>query len=945
MKAFSLLNATLFPLLFSLVLSPEKPLSQNTGIISGKVVDKGSELVLAYATVFIGGKNIGVTTNKNGEYRLFNIPAGPHLLICSYLGYSSDTLEISVQPGQRYSHTFQLTPVGVEADEVVISAQIKGQQAAINQQLNSNTIVNVISKEKIQELPDQNAAESLGRLPGIAVLRDAGEGTKVVVRGLSPRFNSITVNGVRVPSTDPEDRSVDLTMVSTDALEGIEVFKALTPDKDGDAVGGSINFVVKKAEEDFHGSVRILSGYNDHEKEYGQWRGNFNLSNRFFNNKLGAILTGNYQRVNRSSDLLEAGYVQDGIDNNNQSILAINNLNLADRQEVRYRYGGSLSLDYQLDKGFLLWSSFLGSTDREEVRRRRRYRVGAAYQERDLREREINTLLHTHSLSGEYTLNFLNLQVNWLASYSRTTRETPYSHFARFRELGAFTGDLIEDQGPEFIPAGAKNNLDETYFHDATFNNDDILDENRTAQVDLKLPLDLGPAFNGFIKAGAKIRDKTRTRDLTQVWTAFGGIPAVIRDHGDAFQLDARNRISIYNFIGTFDPGEFLQDRYEFGPTLDQGLLHQFGETYEAYYEVDQQTDLRDYEADETVKAGYIMGEFHFLDKRLMLLPGVRIEETQNAYQSVFGTPLTGGFVSGLRDTTGTRTYTEVLPMVHLRYKFTSWFDIRLAATKSLARPDYFNLVPWQRINHFEGVVEEGSPELLHTDVWNYDAFFSFYNKWGLLTLGGFYKQLTNIDYVRTSRIAEQGPTQGYDYIRPVNATEDAIAYGMEIDLQTNLKFLPKPFNGILISANYSNITAETFYPFFQVGPERSPEPPFRPIVTDTLRDGRVPGQAEHIFNLSLGYEQKGFSGRLSMVYQSESLGTVGRRPEQDGFTDAFQRWDLSIQQKFGKSGLAVIFNLNNITDTPQQTFVAIGFPTREEYFGWTGDLGIKYSF
>ncbi len=930
---------------FLILFLPSHLLGQGSGTLSGKVVDAITGEELAFATVYLEANNRGTTSTVNGDYRLFNIPFGKQVVVCSYLGYEKIQVEIDIQKGGESTHIFRLQPIGVSTEEVIISAQLKGQRAAINQQLNSNTIVNVISKEKIQELPDQNAAESLGRLPGIAVLRDAGEGTKVVVRGLSPRFNSITVNGVRVPSTDPEDRSVDLTMVSTDALEGIEVFKALTPDKDGDAVGGTINFVVKKAAEGFKGSVRLLSGYNNHEQEYGQWRGNFNLSNRFLNNKLGVILTGNYQRVNRSSDLLEAGYVQDGIDNNNRSILSINNLNLADRQEVRYRYGSSLSLDYQLDKGFLLLSSFLGSTDREEVRRRRRYRVGASYQERDLRDREINTLLQTHSLSGEYNLNFLKLQLSWLASFSRTTRETPYSHFARFRELGAFTGDLVENQGPEFIPAGAKNNLDETYFHDATLNFDDILDENLTAQIDLKVPLEAGRSFSGYLKAGAKIRDKSRTRDLTQIWTAFGGIPAVIRDHPGDFQLDARNRISIYNFIGSFDPGEFLQNRYVFGPTLDLNGLNQFAETYREYYEVDQQTDLRDYDAEESIQAGYVMGEFHFFDKRLMLLSGVRIEETENAYSSIFGTPLTGGFVSGLRDTTGNRSYTEILPMLHLRYKFAPWFDIRLAATKSLSRPNFFNLVPWQRINHFEGIVEEGAPELRHTQVWNFDAFFSFYNKFGLFTIGGFYKELTDIDYVRTSRITNQGPTQGYDYVRPVNAVADANAYGLEFDLQTNFKFLPKPFNGILLSANYSFVKAETFYPFFQVGPERSPEPPFRPVVIDTLRAGRVPGQAEHIFNVSLGYEYKGFSGRLSVVYQSESLGTVGRREEQDGFTDSFQRWDLSIQQKLGKTGLALIANMNNISNTPQRTFVAIGFPTREEYFGWTGDLGVKYSF
>lgn len=79
--------------------------------------------------------------------------------------------------------------------EVVVVGKATGQRAAINPQINSNTIVNVISKEKRQELPDQNAAESMGRLAGVSVYRDTGEGQQVSIRGISPRFNAITVNG------------------------------------------------------------------------------------------------------------------------------------------------------------------------------------------------------------------------------------------------------------------------------------------------------------------------------------------------------------------------------------------------------------------------------------------------------------------------------------------------------------------------------------------------------------------------------------------------------------------------------------------------------------------------------------------------------------------------------------------------------------------------------
>ena len=99
--------------------------------------------------------------------------------------------------------------------------------------------------------------------------------------------------------------------------------------------------------------------------------------------------------------------------------------------------------------------------------------------------------------------------------------------------------------------------------------------------------------------------------------------------------------------------------------------------------------------------------------------------------------------------------------MVHFRVKLVDWFDLRLAYTKTLSRPDYYNLVPWRVVARSEGTVNQGNPSLLHTTAYNYDVFTSFYNKLGMFTVGLFYKEIENIDYIRTSRIQEPG-----DYLR-----------------------------------------------------------------------------------------------------------------------------------------------------------------------------------
>jgi outer membrane receptor protein involved in Fe transport len=106
-----------------------------------------------------------------------------------------------------------------------------------------------------------------------------------------------------------------------------------------------------------------------------------------------------------------------------------------------------------------------------------------------------------------------------------------------------------------------------------------------------------------------------------------------------------------------------------------------------------------------------------------------------------------------------------------------------------------------------------------------------------------------------------------------------------------------------------------------------------------------MPGQADHLANLALGYEKGGFTGRISMVYQGSSLSFVGQRAELDGYTDAFLRLDLALQQKLTPT-ISMFLNVNNVTSRPEASYLGIrDFPTAEEYFGLTADVGVRVSF
>ncbi len=913
---------------------------EKNGTLVGVILDQNSKEPLVAANIVLTGTAIGASTDIDGTFLITQVPAGNYTIEVIYIGYKSKTISAIVKPGESTKLRIFLELQVVEGQEVTVTALLEGQAQAINQQLNSNTIVNVVSSDKIQELPDQNAAESVGRLPGISVQRDAGEGTKVVVRGLSPKFNAITVNGERIPGTDGEDRSVDLSMISPDVLAGIEVFKSLTPDKDADAVGGTVNFVVKKAPEGFRSNLRMQTGYNDQQKEFGQYRGSFSVSNRFVSGKLGMITTGSIQRADRSSDLLNADYVLKDPGQALSKVL-VAKLNLADRLETRDRFSGSLAMDYKLGDGGLFLSSFWGKTNRDEVRRRIRYRVDDGRTEYDLRDSQINTQVWTSSLRGDHNLGWF--EIDWQTSLSSSKRKVPFQHFARFREDAAFKNDLIEDQGPGLIPMGAKHLVGNTWFQFGRLTTEDVLDRDITAKLDFKLPFKLATNARGFLKFGGKIRDKSRDRDIEENETPFAEVDLLAQQNPGLWTTDREGRVLVENFVNpSFRAENFLDGQFNFFLGLDRDKLNNFYRTYQDNYRLNRFSLLDNYNAGETISAGYLMTRLN-IGQKLMFLPGLRYERTTNDYRANTGRLREDlGRKGAIIDTIGGQQYEDWLPMVHLRYKMTGHFDIRLAVTRTLSRPDYFNLVPFESIGFSEQIIERGNSELNHTTVWNYDAYLSFYNWLGLFTVGGFYKKLENIDYISVKRIVE-GQFRGFQITEPVTGNESTV-YGFETEVQTNLRFLPSPFDGIVINANYALIESETFFPFFEIGP-RSTEPPFSPTIIDTVRKGRLPGQSNNILNLTLGYEKGGFTGRLSMVYQDESLLTVGSRRELDGFTDAYVRWDASLQQRLTPK-LSVNFNINNISNRQDRAFLGFRqFPIEEEFFGWTADFGIRYKF
>ena len=930
------------------------PVTAQSGIIEGQLIDgqaDGIPLSYANVTVVKEGAPIGAVTDADGQFRLVNVPVGLQTVRLSFIGYETQEIEVTIVDDEVTDlGEVTLSAGNLLGVEVVVTAQLKGQQAAINQQVNSNTIVNVVSSERIREVPDNNAAETIGRLPGVTLNRNAGEGSQVTVRGASPRFNNVTINGQPVPPTGNTGRAVDLSLISSDILQGIEVFKALTPDKDGDAIGGSVNLVTRTAEEGFHGLAQLEVGYHSIIEDIGTYRGSATLSNRFMKDKLGVILTGSAHRANRNADQFSASYspseLRDG-----EPVFVVGNINLQNRLETRDRYNGSATIDYKLNQGSLVADYFYGTTLRDIEERDISFSPDLSTLYYGYGRQDVEQELHNLSLRGRH--EFAENELTWSLGRAVTSSNTPLNFGLGGSQTGAYASDFPFDSPPELVPTFVRYDLDRTVTNNQfgySFNN--VNDANWTGQVDFKAPITLGTNVNGYLKFGGKVRDKIRTRDAPNFGVQDGDL------YFERFREEFPNFSRVdrtYFFENIIDPN-FRDYQFPNGDTyiipygIDGNVARRIYDTFRPQQDLFQRSIgsfFNGYTAKERIVAGYGMSEINFGEK-IMVVVGGRFESTRNEFSGTEGFSRGSGRTFSVNDTSAVATRAVFLPMAHVKYQFSEAFSLRLAATRSLSRPDFLNLTPFQQITQTGNsrAVNRGSIELEIPTAWNYDAIFTWFSKFGYVSAAGFYKNIYDIDIQVNQRDLsgdeESNPFYGYDILNRINAPRPTKLYGGELEVQTSFYFLPKPFDGITLSANYSLTRSETAYPYY---PIIYPAPTYEAVVLDTFRLNRTQGQANSIANFTLGYEKGGFSGRVSMNYQGDKLAFSGGGEFSDQFTREYLRWDASLTQRIGESW-QVLVNLINLTNEPERNYqYDPSLPTYEIYYGWQTNLGLRYRF
>jgi len=986
-----------------LLFSVQSIFSQST--ITGVVTDSVAKDPLIGASVHLLGTAFGSAVDIEGNYRISKVPAGNYTIRVSYIGYKTKEQKISLKENEILKLNFQLVADVIQGQEVVVSAQAIGQAAAINQQITSNTIINVISEQKIKELPDANAAESIGRLPGVSIIRSGGEASKIILRGLSDKYTSVTIDGVRMASTDVESRGLDLSTISQNSLAGIELYKALTSDKEADAIAGSVNLVTKKAPSLRELTTTLKGNYNQLMNSVAQYDFSAKYGERFFDDLLGVQLTGTLESKIRSKELINLDYDQTI---NNQTDYEINNFSLQFTDEIRKRNGLSLILDYNTpDEGNIKLNTVYNSTNRNYIYHSRDYPAGGGtggtvtYSFRD-REQEISTF--TGALTGDNNLWILKL--NWGLSFAQSNADYPYDYYIDFLEpsnsgvSGMKPAPRLKTNPEEIIPY-AYNNFKAATLYTANFRTQENLDIEKAAFLNALNQYSIGNNITGEIKLGAKYKSKHKDNVSTltyapyylgywQPYTLTADGKVVAKDLSgtlfDAFfqrykQNPVNNTLAFSEFLDSNPESRNLYDLYRLTPLINRDKLRawydlnkngvdQNGKNPE--YTLDPSEKANYYDIKETVTAAYLMNTLKF-GQDIVFIAGLRVESEDNFYKSKYSPVQTGGFPmppDASRDTSASFKQTIYLPNFHLNIKPTNFLSVRLAAYKALARPD-FNMrlnkyFAWRPSSvNFTKQLILGNPLLKTAQAWNFEINTQIYgNDIGLVSISAFYKEIKDM-YHMLNGLNTSGNTMiealglnwktlhtgTYALTVPYNSPKPTKVWGFEFEHQINFSFLPGLLKNIVLSYNASLVRSETWLIASKTDTIKYTLPGFpfpfykyedRPIQVKQ----QLENQPKFFGNISLGYDIGGFSARISLFHQSEYNLSFTPSGRGDQIINAFNRLDLALKQQV-TDYLSVLLNISNLTNTKEENSIynrVNGYKilNTSERYGLTADLGVK---
>ncbi|MCF8371531.1 MAG: TonB-dependent receptor [Bacteroidales bacterium] len=942
---------------------------QSNFTLTGEILDRESGEKLPGCSIHILNSEIGTSSDEGGNFLIRGLKSKTCRIEASFIGYKTDTLSIDFGKKDRIHIVIKLQPNSQQIAEVDIKGKAEGQVKASLQQKQAENIKNIVSAEQIEQFPDLNAGEAMQRIPGITLQRDQGEGRYVQLRGTPPEYTNFNVNGEQIPSPEGNVRYVGMDIISADQIDQIEITKVLTPDMDGDAIGGTVNITTKTASSEIPEINASLAGGYNNIRESNNYQAQFSFAQR--HNNFGFVFNASQFTNHYGSDNMEFEYDKgtffgsqsDSVENYH---IQYKEAQLRHYEITRKRTGISSTLDYTFNpESFIYLRGMYNLFSDYEVRRRKIFSLDDALSEthylyggidHDLKEREKIQYLSTINFGGEHKIGFIDL--DYELAYSQAIEDEPDRMEVSFDNPGqaiAIKFDLTDPDYPKPFfsnPDNAENAYmyDKYEMNDLMFSKSNVEDKNLTAKLNLQFNYKLENAQNGYLKLGGKFRSKEKVRDVNaQVLGAFYTSSAIYP--GTAPEL------SLVTVDDGFREDNFLDQGYLLESMPSPDRMRDFYEFYPQYFIYDRDATRKesfnsDYKAQENIYSAYAMLR-HDIGK-LMLLGGVRYEQTDidNEGRMPVLDSITGKYIT-VDTIPDTRSHHFLLPQLQLKYSPNEDFNIRAAWTHTFSRPNFDDAIPFRYEDRKDGDIQYGNPDLLYPKSMNLDFLIEKYLQGGGILSGGvFYKHIDDFIFYYRINAFEGDPTTGVKKLRidiPLNG-KNAFVYGAELQSQFKFNFFEsflKNF-GLFLNYTYTYSEAALFkrYPandnihqiefgadyltYFNTGEEE--------VIT-------LPGQAKHSANLALFYDTKKIYIKISANYHDAFLNKIGVDPDLDEYYD--QAWHLDFTTSYSiHKNLKAFADIRNITNAPLRFY--LGNSNRilkQEFYSWSARLGIKFQF
>ena len=844
----------------------------------GKVLSIDNRESIAGVQVYIRGLREATQTDESGKFNL-SLPAGTYAISFVHPQFSSLSIEDLSIHENKLSQTFFLSPAGIKMEEFVVTApHIKGSMASLlDERRSSSEVTDVISAEQMSKSGDSDAASALKRVTGLTVV----DGKYIYIRGLGGRYSSALLNGYFLPSPNPLRREVPLDMFPTGVLESIVVQKSYSADLPGDFGGGNVLLRTKSLPDDFFVKVSLSTSKSDGDGKAYSYKGGdkdwlgFDDGTRKLPDVIANSLGPNEKLAGRSI-ITGKGFTDEQIEafgeafprtyNTEEISLPINkgfSLSIGDRFKTSLFDIGYLSSliygdewesstreksSYNLSGNVYVKDPYSTRTETErlvklggsfslgvDIGKNHKVRSFVALLRRSVDQTSLEegnnndydglyrfSLLEWEEreillkqLFGEHSFDFLNgTQLSWRVGGSEANRSLPDSRDYRYE----FRSDVWR--------LASRNDGNERRYGE-------LEDTNNEQAVDITIPFKVF-SLPSQVKFGLLNMNRERDSKLRR----YGFI---VRNISADILAQSMDQIVVPENIG---------------PTTLQ---------------LNEKTLITDnYVAEQELSAQYLLFNFTLFD-RLDLSLGQRIEHSRQEVK-------TFDLVDPDQVVIAELDRTNRLPSFNATYRFSQKLQLRFGYSKTLARPDFRELSPSQYIDDDTDTVTKGNPDLVSTEIANFDTRIEYYPSSNeSLSLGVFRKNFTNPIEIRAG--------SGENTFQ--NA-ESAFAYGAEFEFSKGLGFLY--LNDFTLAGNYSYIVSEV-----TLGSQQGNGP--TSIATSEQRP--LQGQSPYILNLSLYYDQLDWGLSAALLYNrfGPRISSVGTQGRPDEYEQPYDRIDFVLSQ------------------------------------------------